>query len=157
MTSLIRSIIVPVPPAKAWQRFVGGLHIWWDRAHCHCGTERLDRVFIDPGRGLWGEITRDGETLSWGYARTIAPERKLALAWQMDPRHRPWIAEPDPARASLIDVTFAPEMGGTCVTVRHHGFERHGEGAQAMRDAMIGLDRWQDWLERYAASFRTPA
>ncbi len=156
MTSITRSIIVPASPAQAWARFVDGLHLWWDTEHCHCSESNLDQVFIDPVEGLWGETTKDGETVSWGFAKVIEPERELSLAWQMDPRHKPWVAEPDPDRASLIDVTFAPEMGGTCVTVRHHGFDRHGDGAQAMKNVMIGLDRWQEWLELYAQSFGSP-
>ncbi|EPX78210.1 SRPBCC domain-containing protein [Litoreibacter arenae] len=156
MNSITRSITVPASPAQAWERFVDGLHLWWDTEHCHCSEENLERVFIDPAQGQWGEITKTGEVVSWGFAIEVKPERKLSLAWQMDPLHKPWIAEVDPDRASLIDVTFAPMATGTRVTVEHYDFDRHGDGAQAMKDVMIGLDRWQEWLGLYAASFKSP-
>lgn len=153
MNSITRSIVVPVSAAQAWARFVDEIEFWWDTEHCHCSEENLKRVFIDQDAGLWGEVTKADEIVSWGFAKAIEPERELSLAWQMDPTHKPWIAEADPDCASLIDVTFAPEAEGTCVTVKHHSFDRHGDGAQAMKDVMIGLDRWQEWLEIYAASF----
>ncbi len=53
----------------------------------------------------------------------------------------PRAAEPDTDQASLIDVRIDPTSEGTCATVTHRGFERHGEGARTMKDGMIDLGR----------------
>ncbi len=66
MVSITDCITVPVVPAQAWERFLGGLHLWCDTEHFQCCKENLDRVFIDPDQGLWGEITKAGETVFWG-------------------------------------------------------------------------------------------
>lgn len=147
-----RSVLVSSPPAHAWDGFVDGINNWWPREHCHCTEAELDRIFIDLEQGVWGERRRSGKVESWGFARTTKPGQSLALGWQMDPATRPWRVEVDPARASLITVAFRPEGAGTRITLRHFGFERHGAGAQVMMDAIIGLDRWTDWLQDYARS-----
>ena len=61
--------------------------------------------------------------------------------------------QPDPARASLVDVRFAPDGDGTAVTVAHRHFSRHGEGAADYEAAMHSEKGWPLLLERFAASF----
>jgi hypothetical protein len=153
---ITRSVDVPVPPDRAWAVFVHQFPDWWPREHCFCGEAELDTVFIDLERSRWGETTRAGHRTVWGEVLASDVGRALGLGWQMDATVSPWVPEPDPARASLIDVTFEARPEGTRVTLRHHGFSRQGEPhAQAMREVMIGLDRWSDWLElfrRFAAA-----
>lgn len=144
---ITRIVDVPVSPDRAWAFFVHRFAEWWPRAHCFCGEANLDTLFIDTQAGLWGEVTRTGERTAWGTARSAEPGRALSLGWQMDATVSPWVPETDPARASLIDISFDARGAGTRVTLRHHGFSRQGEPhAQAMRDAMIGLNRWHAWL-----------
>ena len=152
---IIRSTIVPLAPPEAWARFVTGFADWWPREHCFCGEPALDLVFIDTAAGIWGEVTRDGRTLPWGAVLAARPGAALSLGWQMDATRSPWVAEADPARASIIDIAFEPAGRETRVTLRHHGFARQGEpAASAMRAVMIGLDRWREWLDLYAGSAR---
>ncbi|MBN8293373.1 SRPBCC domain-containing protein [Rhodobacter sp. NTK016B] len=147
---ITHSIDVPVPPERAWALFVHHFPDWWPREHCFCGEAALDTVFIDLDKAQWGEITRSGDRDLWGAVLLADAGRSLSLGWQMDATVSPWVPEPDPARASVIDITFAKHPDGTRVTLRHHGFSRQGEPhAQAMRDVMIGLKRWQEWLEMF--------
>ena len=45
--------------------------------------------------------------------------------------------ETDPAKASEVHVTFAPQgERRTLVTLEHRHLDRHGEGWEAMRDAV---------------------
>lgn len=152
---ITRSIDVPVSLARAWAVFVDRFPDWWPREHCFCGEAALDRVFIDRISQEWGELTVSGERRIWGKVLSSTPAHALRLGWQMDATVSPWVPEPDPARASRIDIVFEPFPDRTRVTLRHHGFARQGEPhAQAMRDVMIGLDRWREWLDlfrRFAA------
>jgi hypothetical protein len=60
------------------------------------------------------------------------------------------VPEPDPIRASEVEVLFSPDGAGTRVDLTHRGFDRHGDGAQAYRGGMaVG---WQQLLARYAAT-----
>lgn len=149
--SVTRSIDLPVPPERAFRAFVEDFDGWWPREHCFCGEPALERVFIDPAAGLWAEVTRDGATIPWGAVIAHVPGARLVLGWQMDATVSPWIAEPDPARASVVEVSFTPAATGTRVEVTHRAFANHGAGAKAMADVMIGLDRWADWLADFAA------
>jgi hypothetical protein len=72
------------------------------------------------------------------------------LAWQIGPTRVP---EPDPARASEVEVRFIPAGPETTrVSVEHRGFERHGDGAEEYAAGMTG--GWERLLGRYAASLR---
>lgn len=147
---ITRTIDLPLAPAQAWERFVAGFPDWWPREHCFCGEASLDRVFIDTQAGIWGEVTTAGQTLPWGAVLAARPGSALSLGWQMDATVSPWLPEGDPARASVIDIAFDPIPGGTRLRLRHHGFSRQGpRHAEAMRAVMIGLDRWQDWLDLF--------
>jgi hypothetical protein len=148
--SVTRQITVPVPPDRAYAVFVDRFADWWPREHCFVGEAALDRVFIDPVGAVWGEVARDGRVLPWGALTALRPGEGLTLGWQMDATVSPWVPDPDPARASQIDVSFDPVPGGTLVTLTHRAFSNHGDGAGAMAAVMIGLDRWADWLAYYA-------
>lgn len=147
---IVRHVDVPVTPIVAWDLFANHFPAWWPREHCFCGEAALDTVFIDLVAMVWGEITLSGERRTWGKVLAYEPGGILSLGWQMDATISPWVPEPDPGRASLIDIAFKPQHGGARVTLRHHGFARQGEPhAQAMRDVMIGLDRWREWLDLF--------
>ncbi len=63
--------------------------------------------------------------------------------------------DPDPARATEVEVTFeAQGEVGTRVTVEHRGFEVHGEDAGALRDSVAGEGGWSQLLELYSGSAR---
>lgn len=151
--SITRSLELPVPPARAWDGFVRDFAKWWPREHCFCGEDALDHVFIDLDRGFWGEVTKSGETLPWGAVIAAEAPDSLTLGWQMDATVSPWIPEPEPGRASIVDIRFEPSGTGARITLTHRDFVRQGDRhAKAMRDVMIGMDRWADWLQDYAAS-----
>ena len=153
--AIARQIDLPVPPDRAFAAFVKDFAAWWPREHCFCGEAQLDRVFIDLTGATWGEVLRDGRVIPWGAVIAADPPHRLVLGWQMDATVSPWVPEPDPARASLIDVDFRATETGTRLRLVHHGFARQGEPhATAMRRVMIGLDRWAEWLPLYAAPLR---
>ena len=49
-------------------------------------------------------------------------------------------------------MTFAPEEGGTRVTLEHSGFERYGDPGATMRDQVGADDGWPELLRLYAAA-----
>ncbi len=151
--TVTRTVTVPLPPAEAWARFTDGFADWWPREHCFFGEAALDTVLLTPEAGAaWGERTGDGRVIPWGAVLAADAPHRLSLGWQMDARPSPWVPEPDPARASVIDIAFDADGQGTRVTLTHHGFSRQGpDAAAAMRAVMIGLDRWREWLDLFAA------
>jgi uncharacterized protein YndB with AHSA1/START domain len=57
------------------------------------------------------------------------------------------VPEPDPARASEVEVRFAPDGKGTRVDLVHRHFDRHGDAGAAYSGGMsVG---WQQLLGRF--------
>jgi hypothetical protein len=61
------------------------------------------------------------------------------------------VPQPDPERASEVEVRFAGAGdGATRVALEHRHFERHGEGADGYRAPMDSPQGWPLLLERFA-------
>ena len=56
----------------------------------------------------------------------------------------------DTARASEVEVVFAGVEGGTCLTLPHRGFARHGGDWQGYRDGMGSEQGWTYCLACFA-------
>ena len=63
-----------------------------------------------------------------------------------------WNYDPDPARATQIEVQFLAEGPHTTrIELVHRGLEIHGERAQDVHDAIDSPDGWSGLLRGYAA------
>ena len=69
------------------------------------------------------------------------------LSWHLD---CDWSYDPDPARASEVEVTFAPAGEGTRVELVHRGFERHRSGGGDLRESVGGPGGWGGLLTLYS-------
>ena len=68
----------------------------------------------------------------------------LLLAWHLTPE---WKFDPDPAKATEVEVLFDAEEDQTRVTLEHRGFEVHGEPGAAMRESVGSDGGWASLLE----------
>jgi uncharacterized protein YndB with AHSA1/START domain len=75
-----------------------------------------------------------------------APDR---VSWQIAFDRTP---EPNPAKASEVEVRFSEDGLGTRVALEHRAFSRHGERAAAYRAGMASPSGWPMMLERFARS-----
>lgn len=145
---ILRSITVPVPPEHAFGMFTTGFAQWWPAEYTWSG-EVLEWIGMEPRiggacfeRGPYGFRCDFGRVLLW------QPSERLVFTWQIAPTRVP---EPDPERASEVEVRFSPEPGGgTRVELEHRGFERHGDGGREYRAAMDAPGGWDLILQRYA-------
>ena len=70
------------------------------------------------------------------------------FTWQISPGREP---QPDPAKASEVEVRFVGEASGaTTVELVHRGFARHGEGGDGYRRALRSEQGWPYILGRLA-------
>jgi uncharacterized protein YndB with AHSA1/START domain len=150
MEPVRKSITVNATPEHAFRVFTEGIDSWWPREH-HIGTAQLKKSVIEgrPGGRCYSEQT-DGSESPWGSVLVWDPPQRLVLAWQITPH---WKFEPDLSKSSEVEVSFTPEPGGhTRVDLNHRYWERHGEGAEAMRNQVDAPNGWNGLLRLFAAA-----
>jgi len=144
-----RAVRVHAPPERAFSVFADGLATWWPREYSWAGAV-VDTIAIEPREGgRCFERGPYGFSCDWGRVLIWEPPQRLAFTWQITPERLP---QPDPAKASEVDVSFSPEGSGTDVSLEHRGFERHGEGSAEYRIGMDMPEGWMLLLERYRAA-----
>ena len=142
------SVVVDATPDRAFEFFVGEMARWWD-PNQHVLKAPLAAMLVE--RRVGGHLIDrgvDGSETRWGTVLAYEPPYRFVFSWHVSPR---WTIEPDPAKASEVEVRFLPEGAGrTRVSLEHRHFERHGEGWQTMRDAVAAPDSWAAGLRRLA-------
>ena len=135
-------------PAEAFDRFSERVAEWWPAEYTGSG-EVLEAFAIEPGEGgRCYELGPHGFHCDWGRVLAWEPGARLLLAWQISPRREP---EPNPAKASEIEVRFTPiGAGRTQVEFEHRGLDRHGDGGEEYRAALASDAGWPWILARFA-------
>lgn len=148
-TSVKKSIVVNCPVAHAFEVFTKRFDLWWPRAH-HIGKADMKEAIIEPREGgRWYEKGVDGSECDWGVVLAWSPPGKVALSWHLNGE---WAYDPDPAKASRVDVTFADEGGKTRVELTHSNMDRHGGQWQKLRDGVGNDEGWGGLLDLFRKS-----
>jgi DNA-binding transcriptional ArsR family regulator/uncharacterized protein YndB with AHSA1/START domain len=126
-----KSILVDVPAVRAFELFLDQ-GSWWPLATHHIAEQPAETVVLEPFvGGRWYERSHDGTETDWGRVLAFEPPHRLLLSWRMS---SDWTYEPDPARASEIEVSFLAETRNrTCIVYEHRHLERYGDQAEQMR------------------------
>jgi uncharacterized protein YndB with AHSA1/START domain len=86
----------------------------------------------------------DGSECRWARVLAYDPPHRVCFSWDIN---LGWQLEADPDKSSEVEVIFTPAgPGRTRVVLTHRYLDRHGDGWEAMRDA-VGSG-WS--LDRYA-------
>ncbi len=148
---MTHSITVPVAPDRAFASFTEGMGSWWPPEYTWA-QQALEEIAIEPREGgRCFERGPHGFSCDWGRVVAWEPPKRLAFTWQISPQRVP---QPDPDRASLVEVRFSAEGDATRLELEHRDFDRHGEGADGYRAAMESPQGWPFILERFAAGAR---
>jgi uncharacterized protein YndB with AHSA1/START domain len=143
------SVTVPIEPAAAFELFAERFSDWWPHESHHILDAEGATGILEPRRGgRLFERAADGSEYDWGRVTACEPPGRLVIAWQLDPE---WRFDPDPAKATEVEVTFEGTGDGTLVTLEHRGFEVHAGAGSRMRDSVDSSGGWPELLERYAA------
>lgn len=150
MTEVRRSVLVNAGVDHAFKVFTEKFVTWWPSAN-HIGEADLEDVVVEPREGgRWYEVGTDGAECDWGSVTAWEPPSRLLLAWHLD---GDWAYDPDPARASEVEITFTPEGSGTRVELVHRGFERHFTKPDRVRDRVGGEGGWGGILLGFRQAF----
>jgi uncharacterized protein YndB with AHSA1/START domain len=139
MTSVRRSTIVDAPIEHAFKVFTEDMGAWWDPSH-HLVSDFKEMVVELRAGGRIVDHAHDGSTCSWSRVLAYEPPERFVFSWDIN---LAWEVETDPARASEIEVRFFPEgPDRTRVELEHKHLDRHGDGWEAMRDAVGSPNGW---------------
>ncbi|NIR45947.1 MAG: ATPase [Gemmatimonadetes bacterium] len=142
------SVTVEAPIERAFEVFAERGDDWWPRSYGLGEWERSDLILEPREGGRWYERASDGRECDWGRVLEWDPPHHLVLSWQIGVG---FVPEPNPQRASRVDITFVAEGSDrTKVTLVHSKLERHGEGWESMRDSVGGEGGWPGLLDAYA-------
>ena len=145
-TSVTTSIDVEAPIEHAFRVFTAGIGSWWNPSHHILDAELAEMVFEPFVGGHVIDRGTDGSECRWSRVLAYDPPHLVRFSWDIGLN---WQLEPDPAKASEIEVTFTADgPARSRVVLTHRHLERHGDGWQAMRDAVQ-----QGWsLQAFAAA-----
>ena len=137
-----RSLTVDVAPEWAFEFFTAKVGDWWPledfSIFASDGRGRPDEVVFEPEVGGRVYERLGDEVELWGRIQEWEPPHRVAFSWRTN---RDWPADTD------VEITFLPEGAGTRVTLRHTGWERLGERAEAAQASYSG--GWAQILGRY--------
>ena len=142
------AVTLAEPRERVFESFRHDILAWWPRDETWSGDTIEDLFFEGRKGGLLWERGPDGFRLDMARVlRWLAPER-IVLRWHIGPGRIP---EPNPAKASEVDIRFLDgEDGLTHVEIEHRFFSRHGAGAETYR-ARMGSDKgWPRILKSFA-------
>jgi uncharacterized protein YndB with AHSA1/START domain len=132
--SVTTQTLVAASAEHAFRVFTEGIGSWWNPDHHILRAELAEMVFEPYVGGAIIDRGVDGTECRWARVLTYDPPRRVCFSWDINLR---WEVETDPAKTSEIEVTFTPEgPDRTLVVLTHRHLDRHGEGWEAMRDAV---------------------
>ena len=151
--SVFKSVRVKAPIERAFSVFVEQMETWWPATH-HIGETPFEAIFIEPRvGGRWYERNAKGELCDWGTVLGWDPPHMVRMSWHVGPGHDSpeWVADMDMGKASEVEIRFTAEPGGTTlVELTHSKIERHGEGAEQLRELFDGPGAWITILQLFA-------
>ena len=142
-----RSVVVDAPPERAFEVFTERLGTWWPSDYSVVEGGYGTAIIEPRAGGRWYERGATGAECDVGEVLVYEPPSRLVLTWRLDAEFN---VEPDPARASEIEVRFVPDRDGTRVELEHRHFERHGAGGAVVAETVGGEGGWGTLLGIYA-------
>jgi uncharacterized protein YndB with AHSA1/START domain len=146
--SVTKTVTVEVPVERAFEVFTGRFASWWPLETHHIAEKPAETAVMEPrAGGRWFERAADGSECEWGRVLAWEPPHRLVLAWHLNER---WDYVPDEERSSEIEIRFIEDgPDRTRVELEHRCLERHGEGAEAIREAVSSDGGWTGLLRLF--------
>jgi uncharacterized protein YndB with AHSA1/START domain len=146
--SVRTSLVVAAPIDRAFTVFTEGMASWWPPEHHILQTELAEMVFEPRVGGNIYDRGVDGSECRWARVLAYEPPARVVFSWDIN---LAWELETDPDKASEVEIRFTSESAErTRVDLEHRHLERHGEGWEAMRNAVGSPDGWAGGLRVFA-------
>jgi uncharacterized protein YndB with AHSA1/START domain len=147
--AVTKTVTVKASRERAFRVFTEQFFSWWPASH-HIGKAELADAIIEPrAGGRWYEKGVDGVECDWGSVLAYEPPNRVLLTWHLQ---GDWSYNPDPAKASEVEVRFIEEGERTRVELEHRHIERHDDADKVVK-GIDSPDGWQGILVGYAEKF----
>jgi Activator of Hsp90 ATPase homolog 1-like protein len=141
LAPLVKSVVVPATPDRAFELFTAELGRWWPLATHSVGEERATDVRLEGAvGGQLVEYDADGPIGSWGTVSDWDPPRTVSFSWHPGT---------DPNQAGHVTVRFTEVVDGTQVELTHTGWEHRPDGARMRKSYDTGWDHILDLYRGY--------
>lgn len=137
---LVVEFAVAAPPAHAFEVWTGRAATWWPDSHTLSGDPAAI-VFEPRAGGRIIEIAADGVEHEWGEILDWEPPQRLRFLWHLFF---------DREEATIVDVRFEPEEGGTLVHLEQTGWDRLGAAGHPRRERTRSA--WTSITAHYSAA-----
>lgn len=145
-------IVVDVPVEHAFAAFTARTVTWKPPEHNLLGVEIAETIFEAREGGYLFDRGIDGSECRWARVLAFEPPTRVVLNWLIGPR---WQIEVEGAQVSEVEVRFIAEAPDrTRVTIDHRHLDRHGDGWEALRDAVGAPEGWLLYLHRFGDALR---
>jgi hypothetical protein len=142
------SIRVEVPIERAFRVFTEGFDTWWPRSHHIAPADMMEAVLEPRLDGRWFERDASGQECDWGKVLAWNPPSHVALSWHLNGEFK---YDPDPARASRVDVHFVGDgVAATLVELVHSQLDRHGPDWPQLAAGVSSDGGWPGLLKTFA-------
>ena len=143
-----RQIVVDAPIDRAFAVFTERFGDFKPPEHNLLALPIAETVFEAQVGGNIVDRAADGTECRWARILAYDPPKRVVFSWDISPQ---WRVETDPELTSEVEVRFVAETPErTRVELEHRHLERHGDGWEAMRDAVGSPNGWQGGLELFA-------
>jgi uncharacterized protein YndB with AHSA1/START domain len=133
-TSVSVDTTVDAPIERAFRVFTDGIETWWDKDH-HLLDGEIESMTFEPRVG--GHIIDkyvDGRECAWSRVLAYDPPTRVVFSWDIT---LDWNQSTEFEKTSEVEVSFTSvDADRTHVVLTHRNLDRHGEGWEAMRDAV---------------------
>jgi uncharacterized protein YndB with AHSA1/START domain len=147
-TSITASVVVDAPLERAFSIFVEDWGAIKPRDHNLLEADIAESVLEPRVGGHLYDRGVDGSECRFARVLAYDPPDRLVFSWDISPQ---WQLEPDPDRASEVEVRFTAESPTrTRVELEHRHLDRHGDGWEGMRAGVESDDGWPLYLRRFA-------
>jgi uncharacterized protein YndB with AHSA1/START domain len=146
-TTVRSSIVVQAPIERAFRIFTEDFGRFKPPSHNLLAVDIAETVFETRVGGYLYDRGVDGSECRWSRVLAYEPPHRVVISWDISPH---WQIETDPERASEVEVRFTAEAPDrTLVELEHRHLDRHGEGWEGVREAVVGGEGWPLYLQRF--------
>jgi uncharacterized protein YndB with AHSA1/START domain len=148
-TVVRKEIVVEASVERAFSVFTDRFGDFKPPEHNMLGAPITETTFEPRVGGHIYDRAEDGSECRWARVLAYEPPTRVVFSWDISPT---WQPEPDPDKASEVEVRFVAEgPARTRVELEHRHLDRHGPGWNAIYDGVDGDDGWPVYLTRFAA------